>query len=395
MLYASQLLGKKVYQDNKVYGKLIDMAIVENRPNPPVSKIEIKHNKKKVTISPLALSLKNGRLTITTQHIPQLPYDHKDFYLGEDLLDKQVIDTDGKRLVRVNDVLLETDENGKFLVAGIDVGFDGVLRRLGLPFSMHKKILPWTTVEALDYDTGAVRLNVKEPALSTLHPSEIANILEDAGTKERVGIVSSLPANQAARAIEEADDETQVSILESVTPAIFKNIINKMHISEIADVFNELTPERAKELQDALGVERSGTIKRLSYFSDNVAGGLMREHFLSVKGNITIKELQKVFLELPNIPESIVITNDSEKLVGILQTKDILRFDTLARLSDIVTEKKFVYPQTSLREILRLFSQYNLRALPVIDKNKKPIGLLVIDDLLALIEEEKENNENI
>lgn len=394
MLYLSQLLGKTVYCEGKPYGKLIDMAVFENRPNPPVSKIELKHNDQKVTIAPDALSFKDNKLVLTTQHIPQLPYDHKDFYLAEDLLDKQVIDTDGKRLVRVNDVLLET--GGEMKVAGIDVGFDGVLRRLGLPFlTVDKKVLPWSTIEALDYETGTVRLKVKQKALSSLHPSEIADILEDAGTKERIGIIASLDAKQAARALEEADTETQVSILEGLTPTTFKDIINKMHVSELADVFHDLNPIRAQELQHILGTERTSQVKRLSAFRDDVAGGLMRERFVSFTNKTTLQEAQTVFLASKKVPETVVVITHEEKFSGTIQTKDFCQYTPTTFLEDIIQEKKFVSAQTPLDEIIRLFAQYNLRSLPVVDKEKKPIGLVIIDDLLAMIEEENEKNDNL
>ena len=116
-----------------------------------------------------------------------LPYDADDFYLAEDLMDKQVIDVTGKRLVRVNDVLLR--ENGKYTISGIDIGFAGITRRLGLSSFLKLKTItiPWNLIEAFDYETGAVRVKLSQQNINTLHPTEIAHILEDAGTKERLG----------------------------------------------------------------------------------------------------------------------------------------------------------------------------------------------------------------
>src|SRR5579859_5104369 len=124
MLYLSQLLGKKIFFQGKPFGKIVDMAIFINKTVPPVSKIEILQGKTKITIPPQAIRFENGTIILTTNNIPHLPYDHKDFYLGEDLLDKQVIDIDGRRLVRVNDVVLENGHELK--VSGIDIGIDGI-----------------------------------------------------------------------------------------------------------------------------------------------------------------------------------------------------------------------------------------------------------------------------
>lgn len=392
MMYLSQLLNKPVYQNGQPFGKIIDLAIFENRPNPPVSKVEIQHGKEKLTVSPQALTVMDHNISLPAQHIPLLPYDHKDFYLVEDLLDKQVIDTDGRRLVRVNDVVLE--DNGELKVLGIDIGFAGVLRRLGLGMLAHQTtVIPWTVIEAFDYQTGDVRIKLKQTSLNTLHPADIADILEEAGTKERVGIVEAMDAKQAARALEEADDETQVSILENLEPDTIKNIVNKMHISEIADVINDLNPLKAKEVQNALGDERSQKVRKLLTFSDDVAGGMMHLGFFQADGNETVKEVIKEMTSQANVPETIIVTNGEGKISGVINSKELLIADKLSLLKDNVSDKKFVFPDTSLDDIIELFAQYNLRTVPVVDQDKKPAGVILIDDILKIIEEENENED--
>ncbi|HEX7042311.1 MAG TPA: CBS domain-containing protein [Patescibacteria group bacterium] len=392
MMYLSQLLNKPVYQNGKPFGKIIDLAIFENRPNPPVSKIEIKHGNEKLTVSPQSLTVRDSHISLPTQHIPLLPYDHKDFYLVEDLLDKQVIDTDGRRLVRVNDVVL--DINAEFKVVGIDIGFAGVLRRLGLGALAHQTtIIPWNVIEAFDYQTGNVRIKLKQTSLNTLHPADIADILEEAGTKERLGIVEALDARQAARALEEADEETQISILENLTPDAIKNIVNKMHIAELADVFNDLNPAKAKEVQNALGIEKVQKIRKLLAFSDEVAGGMMHPGFFQAKSTQTVKEVIKEMEDQGLVPETITVTNPEGKLLGTINSKGLLIVDKLSLLSDNLTDKKFVYVNSPFEDIVELFAQYNLRTLTVVDADKKPVGIILIDDILKIVEEENENED--
>ncbi len=393
MVYLSQLLNKPIYQNGKPFGKIIDLAIFENRPNPPVSKVEIKHGKEKLTVSPQALTVTDKHISLPTQHIPLLPYDHKDFYLVEDLLDKQVIDTDGRRLVRVNDVVLES--NGELRVVGIDIGFAGILRRLGLSLLAHQTtIIPWTVIEAFDYQTGDVRIKLKQSSLNTLHPADIADILEEAGTKERVGIVEALDAKNAARALEETDEETQVSILENLEENTIKNIVNKMHISEIADVINDLNPLKAKEVQNALGDERVQKVRKLLSFSDDVAGGMMHLGFFQARGEQTVKEVIREMEQQANVPETIIVTNGDGKISGVINSKELLIADKLSLLKDNITDKKFVFPDTPFEDIIELFAQYNLRVVPVVDQEKKPAGIILIDDILKIIEEENENENN-
>lgn len=391
MSYLSQLLGQTVYFQEKPYGKIIDMAIFENRPNPPVSKIEIKKGKHKLTISPHALQLQNGRWILNSNHMPQLPYDHKDFYLAEDLLDKQVIDIDGRRVVRVNDVVIEA--NGEMKVIGIDVGFTGILRRLGINvFSKQAIIIPWQFIQAFDYQTGSIQIKLTQTNLAKLHPAEIADLIEDVGTKERLGIVESLDANKAAAAIEETDSETQASLLEDIPANELKDILNKMRISKLADILGDLRVDKSKEIESVLSTERAERVRKLLTYDDNEAGGLMHPHFVAVDKKTTVKELVKTLKSQEKLPEAIVVTNGDNKLVGSIKTKNFLTADSLAVLEDIVEDKQFVYSHIHIGEVIALFSEYNLRILPVVNADKQPIGVILIDDILSILEEEKEND---
>lgn len=394
MLYLSQLLGKTIYFQDLPYGKIIDFAIFQNRPHPPISKIEIIRNKKKLTISPHAVQEQNGKMILTTKQIPFLPYDKNDFYLAEDLLDKQVIDVNGKRLVRVNDVALES--NGELKVMGIDIGFRGILRRLGVPgIPGTLKILPWDFIEAFDYHTGNVKIKFTQTKLNHLHPSEIADILEDAGTKERLGIVAALDTKKAARAIEEANSQTQISILEELPALTFKDLLNKIHTSELADVFQYLNPLKIQEIQKALATEKAQKVRKLLTYSDDVAGGLMHPHFFAVDADKSVKEITRLITLHTDPPETIIVTNGNTRLVGIVYTKNLFSVDPLALIREIVKDKKFVYENIHFANIFKLFAEYNLRSLPVVDKDKKPIGIILIDDLLRSVEEQNERDENL
>ena len=387
MIYLSQLLNKKIYYGKNTYGSIADLAVFENYENPSISKIVIKRNGKKITVSPSIIELNNDRIILKSEDTPFLPYDEKDFYLNEDLLDKQVIDIDGKRLVRVNDILLEN--TGETKVIGIDIGFAGLARRLGAGFLTKgkAKILPWQMIEAFDYQTGNVRLKLTEGNLTSLHPSELADILEEAGSKERLGIVESLDTDKAVMALEEADYKTQEAILEQLSPNPLKKIVDKMHITEIVDLFYKLNPLKIKEILNLLGSEKAQRVEGLLDFGNDTAGGLMNISYYSVDGEKTVKEVyNELFNQTPK-PEVIVVTNGNSKLVGVIYTKDILDCDPLALAKDIVSERKFVYTNVDLNHVIKLFSQYNLRILPVVDKEKKPIGIVTVDIVLSKIEE--------
>jgi CBS domain-containing protein len=395
MIYLSQLLNQKVYYEHKLFGKMVDFAVLQSTPNPSVSKVVLKKGKTKLTISPSFLSFKRNSAILTDAKAPLLPFDEGDFYLNEDLLDKQVIDVDGKRLVRVNDIMFEN--NGELKVVGIDIGAAGIIRRLGLSkvFTVEPKILPWQMIEAFDYQTGNVKLSLTQNRLETMHPSELADILEDLGSRERRGVVESLEAKKAAMAIEEADFRTRDAILEELSSSALGRVVKKMHSIKIANLFYELNPLRIKEILKLVGEEKAQRVERFLDFSNDQAGGVMRTNFISLDGATTIKELFGILYKASSKPEGIVITNGNQKLVGVVYTKDIIDCDPLALLKDLVTERKFAYPDVDFNQIINLFGRYNLRLLPIVDKNKVPIGVISAGVVLAIIEEKTKPDEII
>lgn len=395
MIFLSQILNKNVYFEGRTYGKMVDFAVLESSPTPSVSKIVVKKNGKKLTISPSAIALKDGRAILTSKKIPFLPFDENDFYLNEDLLDKQVIDTDDKRLVRVNDIVLESD--GELKVIGIDIGASGILRRLSLDkiIKTTPKIIPWQMIEAFDYNTGNIKISLSQNRLNKMHPGELADILENLGSRERISIVESLDARHAAKAIEEVDDRTQEAIIEELKTTVLGQIAVKLHASTIAQIFYSVNPLRIREILNIIGKERAGSVEKILDFGSERAGGMMRTTFWKFDGNTTVKEAYNQLYSFNPKPETLVITNGKEKLVGVIYTKDLLDSDSLSLLKDIVAERKFVHPDVSINDLIILFSKYNLRALPVVDKDKKPIGLVKIDTILQKVEERTRNDEYI
>src|SRR5256885_14824007 len=178
MLYLSQILKKELKHYGHSFGKVIDLAVSEDK-QPIITKVLVKQNKNKFAIRADAFEVKNDQLVLKTTNVHKIPYDEHDFYLAEDLLDKQVIDINGRRLVRVNDILIK--QNGELKIEGIDIGMTGILRRLGLNLqSMRTITLPWSLIEAFDYQTGTIKLKLTQSKLNTFHPAEIAEILEEA-----------------------------------------------------------------------------------------------------------------------------------------------------------------------------------------------------------------------
>ncbi|HSW96790.1 MAG TPA: CBS domain-containing protein [Candidatus Saccharimonadales bacterium] len=395
MIYLSEILNKQLYIQDKSFGKVIDFTLTDTNHAASLTKLVVKKGLKKHFVDADLVSFIDGKWIAKSHHVPLIPFDQKDFFIAEDLLDKQVIDINGKRLVRVNDIVLRQDDT--FSIKAIDIGFGGVLRRLGLGniFSIQTITLPWKFIEAFDYETGNVKISLSQSSLNNLHPAEVANILEDAGTKERLGMVHVLDAQQAASAIEEADEETQSAILEEVSGSKLKHIIENMHVSELVDVLNQVNPFTSHQILTTLSKEKANQVKKLSIFADDVAGGMMDTHFYKESGDKTLAEALKNVLIAEKKPEGIIVVDSEDKVIGVFPTENLLYLSHETLLKDAVTQKQQVFEDTAFPKILRFFAEYNLRTLPVVSESKKVIGVISIDNILARVEEEEEREDAV
>lgn len=372
---------------------MIDFGLQSRLQSPEVSTILLKNKSGKFAVPITEAKYKEDAFYLP-KHFTSIPYNPEDFYLVEDLLDKQVIDITGKRMVRVNDVLLK--ENGGFKVSGIDISFAGILRRLGLgSLPMRTVTIPWSAVEAFDYETGDIRIKLGKSNLNMLHPAELADILEEAGTKEREGIVEVLDVEKAADAIEEANSETQEAILEQLPAEQLKKILAQMQSSEIADIADDVNPEAFKRIIKLLSKEKAKRVERLMLFPDDVAGGLMQVAFFSVSGDKTIGETLGELSKIKVQPEAIIVINEEGKLLGQVHANELINVNPSTAIQDLITEPFSVHEDDVFSVIFRKFAQYNLRVLPVVDDDDNVIGVISIDAVMRRIEEEEEKDDTL
>jgi len=394
MTFVSQLIKKTVFIDDAKYAKVIDFGLPSQLQSPEVSTVLLQNKNGKFAVPLSETKYKEGAFYLKKNYT-SIPYNPDDFYLGEDLLDKQVIDITGRRMVRVNDVLLK--ENGGMKVTGIDVSFAGILRRLGFGSvnPLRTVTIPWSAVEAFDYETGDIKIKLGKSNLNMLHPAEIADILEEAGTKEREGIVEVLDAETAADAIEEANSETQEAILEQLPTVQLKKILEKMQLSEIADVANDVPPQTLKKILKLLSTDRAQRVEKLMLFPEDVAGGLMQPTFYKVVGDKTIGETLGELSKIKIQPEAIVVIDAQDSLLGHVHANELINASPGIEMKALVTEPFSVHEDETFTGIFRKFAQYNLRILPVVDDDNKIIGVISIDDVMKRIEEEEEKDDTI
>ena len=297
-----------------------------------------------------------------------------ELYLSRDVLDKQLIDTDGRRVVRVNDLQL-TNVGGKLLVVGVDIGGRGLLRRLGVEElgkrvarMLHRdwaqKFIAWDTVETLRGDGRNLRLRMSYKKLARLHPAETA-----------------------ADTLEETDETIQAQILERLSLERAADILEAMAPDEAADLLADLPPERRAELIAAMQAEEAGNVQELLAYEEDTAGGLMTPEYVAIPQRLTAAQAIERIRELEPEAESIYyifVIDGQERLRGVLSLRDLIIASPETLVSQFMIRKVISVPlNASPDEVASLLAKYNLLAVPVVDGQDRIQGIVTVDDVLA------------
>ena len=299
-LYLSHLVGRYLYQvDGSTIGRIKDIVVdisatdVSESVRPRVIAVQIKSKGKKKYIDAKYLKVyKVGfRYDIIVEKpvYTQIELVENLILLAEDVMDKQLVDINGRKLVRVNDVRLVSIDNGIFAIA-VDVGMEGLLRRLGvmLPLkklldvfnlSMPSKFILWDDVEAVDFSTSRITLSKPFSKLQELHPSDLADIIEDLGKTTRTDIFSSLDDEKAADVLEEMEVSAQIDIIERLPLDKAADVLEKMPADEVADILDELDKDKAELLLNEMEKEVSEEVRELLEYEDNEVGSIMTNDF--------------------------------------------------------------------------------------------------------------------
>jgi magnesium transporter len=407
-LYFSALLGCPVRaSDGRLAGKLVDLVVQTGEHYPPVDAAVLAEGRERrhvpwsavAEVGPGGLVLREGAAPAPAS--AQLGPDR--LSLREELLDRQIVDVEGAKLVRVNDLhFLET--KGQLRIAHVDVGFRGLVRRMGWErlvdwtvgtlrprarYLASDHLLSWKLVQPLDSAPGRVRLEVAQQALAQLHPADLAEILEDLDRDQRTRLLERLDVETAADALEEAPAEMSAQLLEEVTPEKAADILEEMAPDEAADVLGELPHEARAELLDAMERPEAREVERLLDFPPESAGGLMTPDRVELRPQETVADalaqLRRRADDLPLVYE-VFLTERSGLLVGVCTLRDLLLAESGTQLASIGREPPAtVEPGASLREVAEAASKYKLVSVPVVDKLGVLQGMVTVDDILARV----------
>jgi magnesium transporter len=404
MPYVSQLIGKPVTDpDGDPVGTLKDILAAQSGPiyHPYVVAIQIRTRGADLFLSIQHITVLFGPAVVLKDSQDEIiPYQPgpDDIYLVNDVLDKQIIDTDGFRVVRVNDLQL-TRAEGNIYVANVDVSGAGLLRRLGLssiarrmarrrPTSAPAGVISWDDVELISSDEP-MRLKVPGDKMSELHPADLAEILSDLSRQDGSKLLESLDNESLADALEEVEPEFQASLVEQLPDERLADVLEEMEVDEAADLLAELPEERSQELLKLMEADDAADIKKLLEYPDDSAGGIMNTNFFAVTPELTAEQVLSILRASSDEFETvfyIYVLDEDNQVCGVFSLQKLVVSQPDAVVTDFMEPRVVTVDlHDSQEDCAQLISKYNLLAVPVVDQENRMCGIVTADDALDKI----------
>jgi CBS domain-containing protein len=401
MLYLSQILGRPIFDSRSDKIAVIKDVIVRygEEDYPPVIGIIARYNRRLFFIPKrdiADLSETGAKMRSTILDLNPFTRREGEVLLGKDVLDNQLIDVDGKRVVRVNDVqLIKAAETWR--VSGADVSLQGFVRRL-MPKGFYGsarpvEVIDWADVGYLATDSASatVQLKSSKDKLSRLHPVEIAQLAETLSPIHRTEIVESLDDEIAADTLEEMSTENQARILEEMNEERAADILEEMSPDDAVDVLGEMDEEKAQELFNLMEDEEKADVAELMPYEHDTAGGLMTTEFIVFPKDLTVSQAIGRLREMAETPNMIyylyvVEQENSWRLVGLITLRSLILADPTYTLEQVMRESfQSAHPSDSAEAVAQTISEYNLLALPVIDDEGDIAGIVTVDDAMEVL----------
>src|ERR1051326_5777727 len=399
MLYLSQVLGRPIrdLEGERVATVEEITALITRDDHPPVTGLVARYRRRDFFLS-------RWRITELNQHGVRLNSDILDLrpfvrresevLLARDVLDKQLIDVDGKRVVRVNDVQI-IEAAGDWRVTGADVSLQGLWRRLAPAGVSGTKapveVLDWGDVCYFPADAATGQLKSSSDKLARLHPVEIARLAEALSYHHGSEVVESLDDETAAETLEEMPAERQAKILGDMDQERAADILEWMSPDEAADVLGDLPEEKAEELLGLMEHQEQSDVAELLPYEDDTAGGLMTTEFVTLPRALTVGEALARLREMAETPNMIyylyvVEGENSWKLVGVIALRSLILADPSAPLEEVMrTEFQQADPSEPAQEVAHRMAEYNLLALPVVEDTGDILGIITVDDAMEIL----------
>jgi CBS domain-containing protein/sporulation protein YlmC with PRC-barrel domain len=404
MAFLSDLLGRTITDlDGNLVGKLEDLIAREltEFPHPVIDAVVVKRQGKEQVIPYSAVMSLFARVIPLKCHVEDIPsYDLKedDIFLSRDVLDKQIIDTDGARVVRVNDLEL-VRVNGTLYVSNVDLGIMGILRRMGLDHAtqavasglrlhLPENMISWDNVELLQHDQF-MRLRVPADKLNDLHPADLAEILSDLNKLESDQFIESMNVEQVADTLEQVETDFQVRLIENMDDERAADVLEEMEPDEAADLLAELPEERSRRLVSLMDKEEADDVRHLLTFPEDTAGGIMTTDYAIVPPDITAEEAINLLRKEASEIETLIyvyVTDQLDHLLGVFSLTELIFANPKSLVKEFMDDRvKTVHTHDEQDEVAQIVTKYNLLAVPVVDDQNVIHGIVTADDALDKI----------
>lgn len=404
MPFISQIIGRPVLDsEGEKLGQVDEvLAILKpGIPHPLLVALIVSRNKE-ITHYPFS--------EIAVLFAPVIPLSHRkeqlpiykptgdEIQLIEDVLDKQIIDTNGIRVVRVNDLELAR-VNANYYVSNVDIGSMGIVRRMGLGkvaekiFGLfnrdpRKNFISWDNVELLLHDQF-MRLKVPAEKLHDLHPADIAEILSDMGHTESGKLLANMDIEHLADALEEVEPDFQATLVEGMSDERVADVLEEMSPDEAADLLAELPQERSKDLLELMQDEEAKDVRMLLSYPEDSAGGMMTTDVATIPPGLTASKAIEVLRNSGSEAESlfyVYVTDEKDHLMGVFSLSDLVLAKPNTPIADFMHRKVVAANVLEKQDTLaQLVAKYNLLTIPIVDNENHLLGMVTADDALDKI----------
>lgn len=405
--YLSSILGKPVWDSQgERLGRCVDILVGGLETVFPVLRaiaVEDKSKQVRLTSADDIAWLAPSIILKTSSPLAYQPRGDE-LWLAHAVLDRQIVDTEGRRLVRVNDLQIArvcTTDQTKYCLAGVDIGTRGLLRRLGIEGPlvsafkrMHREpkeaIVPWNDVAPLQTDEP-LRLRISRERIGELHPVDIAAIVSDLDRPTGEALLKTLDTETIADTMEEIEPSLQVSMLDTLPPERAADVLEEMGPDEAADLLADLQPHERAKLLDLMEDEDAEDVQKLLAYPENTAGGIMTTEFVTIPQGLTVGEALDVLRKSPAAEEDealyyVYIVDEAQHLRGVIALRELVLKAPQTPVQDLMeTDTITVEPLTPQDDVARLVSRYNMLAVPVVDQSNLLLGIVTVDDALDAI----------
>jgi len=411
-LALSELLGATVYDPSGAAGQVREVTLTPQEDRSRISALIVKTKSGNRVLSFASVATMNDGIRAVTaaREWPAANGTEGLFLLDRDLLDQQVIDVNGRKVVRVNDVDLQVDSQKEkdssqvrvvLRVLSVDVGARGAVRRLlrgvaprtalhALLGKIPPRSIPWNYVDVIETDPARrVKLKISHERLARLHPADIADIVEELAPDERQAVFQTLDEETAAEALEEVEPKVQKAIVESLDSERAAEIVEEMNPDAAADLLGELPEDRTEQILVQMEPEAQQEVVELLEHKEETAAGRMTTEFLALPIAATVENAIESLREFeggPEVVSTIYLVDSHGTLVGAVPLARIVLAPLTAPMLSLTQEPLVLaHEGVSDNEVAELFDKYNLQTLPVVDEHNKLTGVITSDDVISML----------